>query len=324
MRLASTVCNAKDWSILNGQWKGTGEYQHSPEHPNQIGEFSFSISTANEKIELSNEHYKNLVEDEYVSEDTPERVYSGTCSINAQMATVSVFRPESNRVFVYAWKLSKDLMSFEGSYTSTSEYTTTDSPPDLSTNHMLMRRTSALPKIELTGKAIAAGKDSQSGGEASQNKPHKISTKKTSKSAKTTAQNDRDQQSQQQDNGSSSTGGSSSSGDENRATRQRVNLPSQTGCIQASASNKKGPETGWVVFKNSCPFDVKIKWCDTIGCKKGTGAATIPSGNSYDTYASKKGGEIHINLLNACQTYSGNDEVYINDNGQCWANVLMK
>lgn len=125
---------------------------------------------------------------------------------------------------------------------------------------------------------------------------------------------------------SSDNSNSSNTNQQARPHKERVNLPSQTGCINMGKSNKQDPtsDTRWFLLKNGCAYPVHVTWCNGQGCVNSSFASDIPSGGADEVWAKKDNdGKIHLNLM-ACQESSGSDEVFTDwPHKQCYADVEM-
>lgn len=111
----------------------------------------------------------------------------------------------------------------------------------------------------------------------------------------------------------------------NYAHKERVNLPTENGCINIQAKKTdRASGIQWVVFINSCAYPVTTTWCNFEGCENSSGSTTISGGSSYETWVPIKNNSWHVSPL-SCPLKSGSDEVYTDwPSNQCWANVMMQ
>lgn len=117
----------------------------------------------------------------------------------------------------------------------------------------------------------------------------------------------------------------------NSGSKNKLSLLTEAPCI--SVRNTKGGNVNnifkWVIFHNSCAYDIRVRFCTELNCTQATQADVYHSGDSEKYPAPLHNKRWHIGVRSACKLTSGmsadgqggQGEVYSDNNGSCFVYV---
>ena len=113
------------------------------------------------------------------------------------------------------------------------------------------------------------------------------------------------------------------------ALAERVNFPSQNGCIAWKRGELLQHTHEFEYFiRNQCAYQLTVYWCESCkripGKRDGWNRVEKIRGGGNIRGTSSMDADRHTSLFAACQEQSGSSEVFVDEYGECHANVNMR